>query len=70
MARTYYTLCKFDTDNGAWFDEFGDYSRREVQDELDSEVDNGTPRKFLKIVTTDGSAAQLIAAVAKLNAGR
>lgn len=70
MARTYYTLCKFDTDNGAWFDQFGDYSRDAVQEELETEREDGTPRKFLKIVTTDGSAAQLIAAVAKLNAGR
>ena len=67
MARTYYTLCKFDREQGVFFDEFGSYSRREVQDELQGERDNGTRKCDLHIITTDGTAGALIAALAKLN---
>lgn len=67
MARTYYTLCKFDTEHGAYFDQFGDYSRAAVQEELETERDAGTRKAHLVIIKTDGTAGALIAALAKLN---
>ena len=61
MARTYYTLSKFDTDAGRWFDEFGSYSRAEVVAERDAMRDDGTPMRHLTVIGTDGTAAAMIA---------
>lgn len=68
MARKYYTLCTFDAaeyGEAAWHDQFGDYSRSAVQDEAD---DTDIPARHKAIISTDGTAAALIAKLAELNA--
>jgi hypothetical protein len=68
MARKeYYTLVERDAD-GIWYDGFGSYKRTEVREEQLSRRDDGVKAKDLTIVMTDGSAAHLISALAKLNA--
>ena len=59
--KAYYTLCVFDADHDCWFDEFGDFSRADVETEFDGAVDNGTPKKHLKIIKTNGTLLDLIA---------
>ena len=59
--KAYYTLCRYDALHNAWFDEFGDFSRADVEAEFDGAVDNGTPKKHLKIIKTNGTLADLIA---------
>lgn len=58
MAKPYYTLCIFDAEQGCWHDDFGDYSRKDVQEELEG---YDMPRKWLAIIKTDGSAADMMA---------
>ena len=67
MTRKYYTLCTWErdaddaTDQGAWIDQFGSYSRREVEGEKDFAYDN-LPRGHAKIVShVDGTAAMIAA---------
>lgn len=59
--RAYYTLCQWHDDEQAWYDIFGDYSRRDVEAERDDLIDSGFPRKHFAILRTDGSAADMIA---------
>lgn len=59
MPRPYFTLCVFDAEHGAWFDEFGDYCRADVQAECD---DHPAPRKYKRIIRHDGSTEAMIAA--------
>lgn len=52
--RSYYTLCKWiegdeDGDPGCWSDEFGSYSRREVEEEKEW-AHNHEKRGYVKIV--------------------
>tara|TARA_R110000868_G_scaffold143171_1_gene360960 strand:+ start:245 stop:481 length:237 start_codon:yes stop_codon:yes gene_type:complete len=61
QMKAYYTLCRFDAVNGQWFDEFGDFSKADVDAEWLGERHNGTPAKHLKIVKTNGTLADLIA---------
>jgi hypothetical protein len=66
MARTYYTLCVWtpgqtDDDPGCWSDEFGAYSRREVEGEKDFAHDH-QQRGWVKIIKhPEGSAAMMAA---------
>lgn len=59
--KAYYTLCIFDAEKCRWFDDFGDHSRADVDAELNGEIDNGTPKKHLKVIKTNGTLADLIA---------
>lgn len=59
--RTYHTLCVWDHESKAWFDEFGSYSLAEVKEELQGKVYDGLSRADLKIIQSDGSAADMIA---------
>ena len=59
--KAYYTLCRFDALHNVWFDDFGDHNRADVDAELNGEIDNGTPKKHLKIIKTNGTLADLIA---------
>ena len=58
MSRHYYTLCVWDTEQAAWFDEFGFYSRSDVQAEFD---DHSAPGRYKRIIKHDGSADDMIA---------
>jgi len=58
MPRTYYTLCVWDAEQATWFDEFGDYSRAAVAEELEGHF---APKRHKQIIKTDGSMADLIA---------
>jgi hypothetical protein len=61
--KAYYTLCLYDKQHGAWSDEFGDYSRSDVEAELEGFRDSGVPARFLKIIKTpSGDAAAMMAA--------
>jgi hypothetical protein len=65
--RTYYTLAERIA--GLWCIQFGDYDKDTVQAELDDYVDSGnSKRKHLRIVTSAGTQAAIIAAINKLNA--
>ena len=64
--KTYYTLFVFETDNNAWHNEFGDYTRESILEEIDSSY-YYTKKKHLKIVKNDGSKESMFAAIAKLN---
>lgn len=57
-TRAYYTLCVWDTEQAAWFDEFGDYSRDDVRAEFD---DHSAPGRHKRIIKHDGSAANMMA---------
>jgi hypothetical protein len=66
MARSYYTLIVWtpgetDDDPGCWTDEFGSYSRGEVQEEKDFAYDHH-PRGHVKIIKHADGAAKMIAA--------
>lgn len=62
--RTYYTLIRWypgedDTDPGCWADEFGSYSRREVEEEKEW-AHSDAPRGHVKIIKhVDGTAAMM-----------
>lgn len=66
MNRPYYTLCTWTEgdaqgDPGCWTDEFGSYSRREVESERTFAYDH-LPRGHAKIIRhVDGSAAMMAA---------
>lgn len=65
-AQPYYTLCVWipgdDTDDpGCWSDEFGSYSRREVEGEKDF-AHNHQPRGWVKIVKHPDTTTAMIAA--------
>jgi hypothetical protein len=59
--KAYYTLCRYDALHNAWFDEFGDFSRADVEAELESYIDGGNQKKHLKIIKTNGTLLDLIA---------
>lgn len=56
--RPYYTLCLWDVDQQAWFDQFGDYKKSEVQGEADGYF---MPRGHKVIITHKDSAEAMIA---------
>ncbi len=62
----YYTLFVYDTDNNAWHNEFGDYTRESILEEIDCSH-YYTKKKHLKIIKNDGSKESMFAAIAKLN---
>jgi hypothetical protein len=63
MARKYFTLCIWDAEHGAWFDEFGSYSRGEVAQEKTLHTqDNGVRPHHARIVVSDDTAESMIAA--------
>lgn len=67
MSHRYFTLLHREAD-GIWAIEFGDYSRRVVQDELEDYLDHDIRRKDLRIITTGDAQSDIEAAVAALNA--
>jgi hypothetical protein len=69
MSHRYFTLIRREAD-GKWAIEFGDYSRRTVQDELEDTVGGweGIRRKDLRIIQTSDDQASINAAVTALNA--
>ena len=64
--NTYYTLFVYDTDNGSWHNEFGDYSRESILEEIDCSY-YYTKKKHLKIIKNDGSITATLAACEWLN---
>ena len=64
--NTYYTLFVYDIENRAWHNEFGDYSRESIVEEIDSSY-YYTKKKHIKIIKNDGSKEAMFAAIAKLN---
>lgn len=64
--NTYYTLFVYDTDNRAWHNEFGDYTRESILEEIDCSY-YYTKKKHLKIVKNDGSITATLAACEWLN---
>lgn len=62
----YYTLFVYDTNNNAWHNEFGDYTRDSILEEIDCSY-YYTKKKHLKIIKNDGSVTATLAACAKLN---
>lgn len=64
MARRYHTLLL--ATDGVWGVEFGDYSKRCVEDER-AEYRRDYPANRLRIVTTGDSQADIDAEVARLN---
>ena len=60
--KAYYTLCKYDPAANVWRDEFGSYSRREVEAEMEDHRDHGTKAKLLVIVKHAPAAAAMMAA--------
>jgi len=67
MGHRYHTLIS--RQDGQWAIEFGDYSRRTVQDELEDMVGGymDIKRSNLRIITTSDDQASIEAAVAELN---
>ena len=63
---TYYTLFVYDTDNNAWHNEFGDYTRESILEEIDCSY-YYTKKKHLKIIKNDGSITATLAACEWLN---
>lgn len=64
--NTYYTLFVYDTDNRAWHNEFGDYTRESILEEIDCSY-YYTKKKHLKIIKNDGSITATLAACEWLN---
>ena len=64
--KTYYTLFVYDTDNNAWHNEFGDYTRASILEEIDCSY-YYTKKKHLKIIKNDGSITATLAACEWLN---
>ena len=63
----YYTLFEREAD-GRWFEQFGAYNRKEVQEEKMCFRDNGIKAKDLVIVAHAGTYESLMNALSKLNA--
>lgn len=59
MAKTYYTLIVWDTEQEAWFDEFGSYKGAEVREEYDNLYN--VPRKHKRIISHADTAEAMIA---------
>lgn len=64
--NTYYTLFVYDTDNGSWHNEFGDYTRESIKEEIYHSYQY-TKKKHLKIIKNDGSITATLAACEWLN---
>ena len=47
--KHYYTLFVYDTENQAWHNEFGDYTRESILEEIDSSY-YYTKKKHIKII--------------------
>ena len=62
----YYTLFVRDEETGTFHDEFGDYTRAAVKEEADCTYWDRRSSD-LKIINTNGTSAQLIAAGRELN---
>ena len=58
MARAYYVLGLWDTENRDWFDECGHYALADAKADKEAE---DYPRGHAVILKTDGSLADLIA---------
>jgi len=62
----YHTLC-IREETGEFCDVFGSYDRKEIKSEIEFAYPD-TRKKDIRIISTDGTAAELIAALAELNA--
>lgn len=65
MARPYYTLCVWDTEQLCWFDDFGSYSKQEVKEEIEFAHYN-VKAKHRVIVQSDGTVNGLLIAIKAL----
>lgn len=61
MTRKYYTLCIWNTDNAAWYDNFGSYDKGEVLGEYE-DARTHYKAKHLAIITTGELAVDMITA--------
>lgn len=68
QARPYFTLAQ--RIDGVWSAQFGDYDRETVEFELEDFVDHDVKRRDLRIVQSGARAAEVAAAVAKLNVAK
>lgn len=59
LARRYFTFFVWNETNSAWEDEFGDYSKKYVKEEL---KEHSAPKKFKQIVEHDDSSVAMMAA--------
>lgn len=66
--KQYHTLCVWDDEQGAWFDQFGSYRLREVKAERQDFNSAGIPGRFLIIISHDDTAQAMIAARNNLQA--
>jgi hypothetical protein len=64
--KKYYTLVT-NEDGAGWAPQFGDYDREVVEAEVEDSYDD-IPRRYVKIIRTGDSQAEIDAAIAKLNA--
>jgi hypothetical protein len=62
----YHTLCIRD-DSGEFCDVFGSYDRKEIKSEIEFAYYD-IRKKDIRIISTNGTSAELIAALAELNA--
>lgn len=60
--RKYHTLCIWDAEQSCWFDNFGSYDLKEVKGEARAARDDGYKGKHIRIITTDETAAAMMAA--------
>lgn len=68
-GEKYYTLVVYDIEHKQWFNEFGDYDKDCVADEMD-EYTNGyldIKPKNVKIIKTTDNQKDIDAAITKLN---
>lgn len=59
--RPYYTICTYDVEQKRWYDEFGSYSKNEVNEERVSLRDHYKAR-HIAIIRTNGTTDAMIAA--------
>ena len=58
--RPYFILCTWAENTQQWFDQHGDYDKREVATELEDLWEgSGIPRDWFRIIRTDGTAADM-----------
>lgn len=63
----YFVPAVFDHDAQAWFDHYGFTTRQEAQEEIDGLRADGTRKKDIKLLITDGTSRDLISQLATLN---
>lgn len=56
-ARRYFTLVVWDEESSAWCDEFGDYSKKAVKEEM---REHSARKKFKQIIEHDDSSVAMM----------